>query len=932
MLWGNLSPWRLFCFKNPKNPLIMQNSFHAQSSWIIKTKLCPPNLPARQIIRRHLLEDSAADRCSRLTIVHAPAGYGKTTFLKQWYEYHLKNNSTAGWLSLDEEERDPSLFISYLSAALKRAGVPCVSLETLVGQGVEYLPASSIAAIIINTLEQFKERLTLFLDDYQLVSVGAINELVQKTVARLPDNVSVVLSSRVYPDFAVQNLRNQGKVREISIPDLRFNQEEMGSVLEFEFGIVELLRLLDRTEGWPIACHMINVLLRSKLFNVNHIDTFSGRTTDLALYITEQVFASLADREQEFLMNTSISNRFTGDLANELCKGLDCWIILETLVKQDMFLVPLDTESKWYRYHQLFREYLYERLRRNFPEQISRLHLIAAKWFCRNGHIPEAVEHALKGQDQRLAARIVDNSGGWRLIYEDKYDWVMNIFKRLGETAIVEFPRLFMADLILLVKRGMPQDALQRINDMHEETNGFEHWAGKPLDHKVRIELELVRRLILGDYTDQPVSVATLSYARDCLKSISGDDCILRCLLHDALSSAYLDAGLLDKADNHINLATSIYERSGFFYGAVYICFHRAKLHMERARLHDAREDLLKAEDITSRHLDANFNIVANTSIFLADVAFMQNRTDEARQLLGTAMDYIEKHDSWFDLYGRAYTTAAALALTTHGLETAGSVLDRARSVAAERNLPRLKQLSDLMEIKLLLQAARTARAAELADRINLAQHAARGTSPKNLSVYIPERATLVLARLYLMQHKPDKVLKLLSPLAHTLRTQKRLRLLVEVSLLLARASYCLNDYKNTHTFLTGAIEIALHGEYTRPFFDEGKAIIEIHDRLHYGGFAKRQNRFYRSFLADINRAMEKQAQAVRQLLDKHDLTHKEYKVIKEMAKGHTNKEIASSLYITEDTVKYRLKQLFRKWQVTSRKAAVRMARDKSLV
>ena len=489
-----------------------------------------------------------------------------------------------------------------------------------------------------------------------------------------------------------------------------------------------------------------------------------------------------------------------------------------------------------------------------------------------------------------------------------------------------------MAELILLIKRGKPRDALTRANEMHDKTNGFEQWAGKPLERITRTEFELVRQLILEDYSDRPVSQATLSFALQHLKSIPNDDYILKALLHDALCSAYLDAGLLDKADSHIKNAVIMYKEAGFYYGAIYICYHRANLCMERAKLHDAGKELLKAKEITSEYLDTNFNIVANTSAYLADVAFMQNRIQEAQHLLDTTLDFVEKHDGWFDLYAKAYTTAAGVALVTSGAEDAIVTLDRARRTADERSLPRLRILSDLMEIKLLLLVGQITQAQELADCIEINSFVEQGSCPENLSVFIPERAAIALARLRLMQDKPDSVLNLLRPLADTLQTQGRFRLLVEVWLLMARAAYALNDDVSVESFFSKAVHIAMHEEYKRPFVDEGAAAVKIYKYILNNRLMKSHNRFYRTFLADINRIIQQESGAANKNVNKYGLTQKEYKVILELAKGQSNKEIASRLYISEDTVKYRLKKLFKKWQVSSRDAAIRTARDKSLL
>lgn len=910
----------------------MNNNRPGSNGWVIKTKLSPPNLPHGQILRKKLLDETVADLNSQLTIIHAPAGYGKTTFLKQWYEYRVSNNKITSWLSLDDEEKNLSHFINYLVASLKKANVSCIALETLQGHSIDELPARSVAATIINTLEQFGRELFLFLDDYQLVSGTAVNDLVQKLVVHLPENISLIISSRVYPDLAVQHLRNFGKVREISIPDLRFNHHEMGAVIANELADMELKRLWDRTEGWPIACRMIDVLTRNKRFDIRHIDIFSGRTTDLARYITEQVFTSLAPGEQTMLMYTAIPNRFTGDLANELCAGLDCWHMLDTLVKQGLFLIPLDTEGRWYRYHQLFREYLYERLRRDDGDQMHRLHLVAANWFCQNGHVPEAVEHAMKGHDLRFAAEIVERSGGWRLIYQDRIDWMITVLERLDKDVIDEFPRLFMADLLLQVKRGKQRNARQRIYELHWKTNGFERWSGKPLEDTIRIELELGKRLILDYFNGRPACDANLSFARDCLLSVAEDDYILRGLLHDVLSSAYIDAGLLEHANRHINHATLVYRQAGFHYGAVYIYFHRASLNVEQGKLHDARKELLKANEITCEYLDTNVNITANTSVYLADVAFMQNHIDEARHLMEMTMDYIEKHDGWFDLYARAYTTAAGVAFITYGMDSASHVLERARAVAVERNLPRLKLLCDLMEVKLLLLAGRIKHAGKLAESIAIHHVAGQRPCPENLSVFIPDRARIVWARLQLAQNRPDEVLSLLHPLAVTLQAQGRYRLLVEAWLLMMQAAYARRDDSGTEYFFSQAVHISIHEEYKRPFVDEGNTLVNIYHYLHSNGLLTSPCRIYRAFMEDIERIIQAETCAINKFVNLFGLTPKEYRVITEIARGHTNKEIATKLHISENTVKYRLKQLFRKWQVTSRQAALRMARDKSLV
>ena len=222
--------------------------------------------------------------------------------------------------------------------------------------------------------------------------------------------------------------------------------------------------------------------------------------------------------------------------------------------------------------------------------------------------------------------------------------------------------------------------------------------------------------------------------------------------------------------------------------------------------------------------------------------------------------------------------------------------------------------------------------AQELAVCIGINSLVEQGSRPENLSVFIPERAVIVLARLQLMQNKPDRVLNLLRPLADTLEVQGRFRLLVEVWLLMARAAYALNDDTGVESFFSKAVHISMHEEYKRPFVDEREMMVKIYESILNNRLIKNRNRFYRTFLADINHIIQQESRVVNKHFDKYGLTQKEYRVIMELAKGLSNKEIASMLYISEDAVKYRLKKLFKKWKVSSRDAAIRMARDKSLL
>ena len=909
----------------------MKTKWSSPENWIIDTKLSPPLMPTKDIRRQRLLEAVTIASDYQLTIIHAPAGYGKTTFLKQWYERHLQADGIASWLSLDEEEQNANLFLRYMAAALREAGVSCEALERACDHGVESLPASSVAAIAIHILQAFSRPLLVFFDDYHLVENDWINQLLHKIVTRAPANLEIVISSRLLPSLVCEDLRGLDKIREISVQELSFSLEEASLAMDEAVSHSDLHALWRKAEGWPIACHMVSSLIRKQSFPVAEISAFSGRTRDLAVYITEQVFSALSLEEQSFLLHTSVPGRFSGELAKVLCPGVDCWSILDSLLRDDFFLVSLDQQGKWYRYHQLFREYLYERLRRSAKKRLLKLHSKSAKWLFDQGVLSEALDHSLKAEDHTLAARMLDGLGGWRLVYQDRLDWLAALLQRIDERVAENFPRLFLAEIVIHSKLGNTQEASRRARLMSAKTNGFETWEGEPLESELRLEVELVKALFLQGYADAPVSQATLSFMTEHLALVRHDDHILRALLHDALIGAYVDAGDLVAADSHIDDAQTNLRVAGHHYGELYVLYHRANVHLERAKLGDAVRELRRAEQITAEYFGSNSETVLNTSVFLAEIAYLQSDLAQASRLLDGALEKDREHDGWFELFAKAYVTSASLAYITSGVIEARRVLDLARDTADRRGLPRLRILGDLTEVKILLLSGMLGEAQDLAEKIDIECIAKGDSHSGSISVFLPERAKLVAARLRLERGNARGAREILNPLAEELEQSGRVRLLVESWLLTARAALALADRSSAKAIFEKAVQASMHETLMRPFIDEGQGLADVLSCLRGQGESYSDNRFCRDFLDRVSASISKERK-LKEVSAWGGLTQKEYRVVVELGQGLTNKEIATLLYVSEDAIKYRLKHLFKKLGVGSRQDAVRVARDKALI
>src|SRR5690606_11790153 len=248
------------------------------------------------------------------------------------------------------------------------------------------------------------------------------------------------------PEIDIENLRAQNDLVEVSAPQLRFSSAEVSAFLASAGTHVhesELHRLTDRTEGWPIALQMARIWLNGDGGRARLVSDFSGRTTDLARYLGEQVLSTLAEETRDFMIETAILDRVNGDLANAVTGRADGWLMLEGLYERDLFLIPEEDDRQWFRYHTLFLDFLRDRLKRYEADAIAELHRRAADWLAGHGMVRSAVQHAQKAGDHHLAAQFLSDAGGWRMIMDGRINLVRVGIADLPDTIVRGFLPLF---------------------------------------------------------------------------------------------------------------------------------------------------------------------------------------------------------------------------------------------------------------------------------------------------------------------------------------------------------------------------------------------------------------------------------------------------------------------------------------------------------
>lgn len=399
---------------------------------LLTTRLVPPRLPVTLVERGHLLEKLDVLTQQRLLLISASAGSGKTTLLSAWASRCRASGQKIAWLALDELDNEPTRFWIAVITALQSC-LPTIG-EIALGMLRSSQPPhfSATLATLLNELANGREEIVLILDDYQVIDDQAVHEALFFLLERLPDQVHVVLASRVDPPFALSRLRARGQMGELHAADLRFQQEETHrflneamrlSLLEQEMDVLE-----QRTEGWITGLHLAALALRQRPDRSAFIEAFTGNQRYLLDYVQEEILDHLEPPLSHFLLQVSVLARLNASLCRAVTGEAASQQMLERLERANLFLLPLDEERKWYRFHDLFREALLARLRSTQPELVPVLHQRAARWFEEQGELRAAIAHLLAAADFSTAAQLMERAAEEAWLHGELhmlYRWVI---------------------------------------------------------------------------------------------------------------------------------------------------------------------------------------------------------------------------------------------------------------------------------------------------------------------------------------------------------------------------------------------------------------------------------------------------------------------------------------------------------------------------
>ena len=468
---------------------------------LLKTKLYIPQTRPDLVARPRLIERLNAGMDSKLILISAPAGFGKTTLLCEWVK---ETGLPTGWISLDEEDNDFTRFLTYLITALQGiySEIDETPLELL---RTPQKPSTQGAfTLLLNQLEEIPFDFLLVIDDYHLIEDQTIHQAMDFLISYLPSQLHLVIISRADPPLHLARLRGQGQLLEIRMNELRFYKDECAQfiykALDTRLPENDLVKLLARTEGWVSGLQMAAMSLRERENISNFIDSFSGSHRYVLDFLIEEVLQRQTEEVRTFLFQTSILSRLNTALCNAVTGREDSHKILAYLDKSNLFIIPLDGERSWYRYHRLFSDLLRARLEESYQIQIPDLHRRASHWFEENGVISSAIDHSLIAKDYQQALNLIEEIAE-RTLMQAQVSTLLRWQDKLPKNLIDGHPNLSFIFLWAQMIKGYQFDEVHTQVEKIEDAQQI--LAGRKQTLLAFIEVSLANMEKAGDYAHQ---------------------------------------------------------------------------------------------------------------------------------------------------------------------------------------------------------------------------------------------------------------------------------------------------------------------------------------------------------------------------------------------------------------------------------------------
>lgn len=883
------------------------------------TTLRVPQSRRRLVVRTRLTDRFRTEPGSlpRLVLVAAAAGFGKTTLLTQWL---TAEDARVAWLSLEAGDADVHRFLAHLVAAL-RVSTPEVGAEaSSLLEGDRAVGAEDVLVGLLDDLDALPGRTVIALDDYHVIESADVHEAVTFLLDNLPPQVTLAMTTRADPPLPVSRLRARGELLEIRAADLRFTQAEATAFLNDVMGLGldprQVAALEQRTEGWATGLQLAALSAASASDPDGFVEAFAGSHRFVLDYLVEEVLAGQPEDVRSFLLDTAVLSDLSGPLCDAITGRTDGQQQLEALERANLFVVPLDDQRQWWRYHHLFAEALRARILAEDPERVARLHRSAADWYALHGRLEDAVPHALAGDDVEQAADLVELAvPGLRQRREDRT--MRRWLRALPEDVVRRRPLLAMHLAWARLSEG--------------DLAGVDHWldaaeaalgseparppslgAAEARDARVQdlaaapAMVEVYRATVAQARGDVAGTIDHATRARDLARP---DDYFPLGAASGFLGLAAWAAGDLETAAETFGEARRHIRAAGNVADGLGMTVVLASIALARSGPDEARRLYGRALEAAEAVPGTPLSTTGDLHVGLAEVLVEQGELAAAEAHLRAAADLGER-GSLIENRHRAPVARAALLRARGDLDGAVAVLDEAEPLFLPGYFPAVRPIPAL-RARVRIAQGRLADAREWATE--------RGVD-LGAGDYLQEFDQLTLARLKVAERADlDDVVALTTRIVTAGRDGGRDGSVADALVVRTLAHRAAGDLDAARHSLAEALALGVPRGWRRLFLDEGPPMLDL---LRGAG-----TELAATVLAEDTRDEPPVVAASHE-----GLSERELEVLRLLASELTGPEIAQRLYVSLNTLRTHTKHIFTKLDVNTRRAAVRRATERQLV
>lgn len=885
----------------------------------LSTKFIPPYVVRTLVARARLYEKLDRAVQQRLTLVSAAPGFGKTTLLAAWCAGHPERR--AAWVTLDSRDNDPIRFWRSSIIALDKTypGLGAMPLALMNSSTAPHsVSIETVLVALINAIVASEGEVILILDDYQVIHAQAMHDTLSFLLEHASSSLHVIIGSRVDPPLPLMRLRAKGQLVEIRASDLQFDSGETSQFLKETMGLplstAQVETLHRRTEGWITGLLLAALSIPDSPDIATFLDSFSGMDRYIFDYLVSELLEQQPSEMQQFLLQTSVLDRLCAPLAEALTGYPNAQSVLEHLERANLFLVPLDNQRRWYRYHPLFADVLKARLTQQFLTQVTDLHQRAALWYASQGFHDEAIAHALAGHAIDAAADLMAQSAP-SMLRRGELASLLHWLTLIPDEVVIARPSLGLSLAAALLAVGRLEETAQHVNAIERAIESRLQQERVSDWHGEIAALHMTLALVEGQTPEM------LRQARLAQQLLPPHDVFMRGFVSWALAGAqFLTDGDVVEALRAFDQVLSVNRAAGNLIMVLMALYSRATLETLNGQLHQAAQTCRESIQLIKIDHAPSLPMAALGYVGLGDLLREWNRLEDAHLRL---TEGLQLGQAWTapEFLVDGYIAFARLQQAQGKGREALASLDEIDTAMRKLRVSRGNlEVVAAHRVRLWLRQGNLQAAQGWAKQMTESDANGQRTV---VSAWLSEIEGITLARVFLAEGHSPQALLLLDRLASKAEAAGRITSLIEIVILQALALKATGRMRDALSRLKQALHLAQPERYVRLFADEGLPLAELLRTLS----TQIDDSSTRGYLEQLVAVIEKDATSPNRRLPE-PLTEREREILRLVAAGYSNHEIAARLVLGVSTVKWHVSNLLSKLNTYNRAQAVHRAQE----